>query len=137
MDEGLLSALLFHAALHLDSIRNQARSPATLYYRGETLRSLRLRLKSATDAISDTTIMMVGFIAATGVDSATKPYVMQSTEQIQIITGDAAAEKTHTCALRTMINLRGGLQNIGGEGSLAMLLTMYVPEQEESVLDVD
>ncbi|KAH7402183.1 hypothetical protein DE146DRAFT_457598 [Phaeosphaeria sp. MPI-PUGE-AT-0046c] len=119
MDDGLLSALLFHAAVHLDIVRNQPRSPTTMYYRGQTLRNLRLRLKSATDAVSDTTIVMVGFIAATG-----------------IITGDAAAEKTHTCALKTMISLRGGVQNLGGEGSLAMLLTLS-DQLSATILDTD
>lgn len=80
MDEGLLSALLFHAAVHLDLVRGRPRSPTTLYYRGETLRNLRLRLRSATDAVSDTTIVMVGFIAATGVNYATKLLATQETE---------------------------------------------------------
>lgn len=81
MDEGLLSALLFHAAVHLDLVRNQPRSSTTLYYRGETLRNLRLRLKSSTGAVSDSTIVMVGFIAATGVSSATIASAIHSTKQ--------------------------------------------------------
>lgn len=82
MDDGLISALLFHAAVHLDLVRNQPRSSTTLYYRGETLRKLRLRLKSGTDAVSDTTIMMVGFIASTGVSIIIESLAIESTEKV-------------------------------------------------------
>lgn len=72
MDDGLLSALLFHAAVHMDLVKGQIRSPTMLHYRGETLKHLRLRLESSTNAVSDATIVMVAFIAATGVSGITK-----------------------------------------------------------------
>lgn len=36
-----------------------------------------------------------------------------------------------------MISLRGGLHNLGGEGSLAMLLQLYVFEKALALLQVD
>jgi hypothetical protein len=66
-DNGLLSTLLFHAGVHLDYLKQQSWSSSTLYYRGETIQRLKKMLQSTEDAVSDTTIAMTAFMAATGV----------------------------------------------------------------------
>jgi hypothetical protein len=61
-DPMVLSALLYHANVHLNS-----RSLATHFHQGETIRQLTLRLDGSTEPASDNIIGTVGLLAATGV----------------------------------------------------------------------
>ncbi|OAL49302.1 hypothetical protein IQ07DRAFT_645272 [Pyrenochaeta sp. DS3sAY3a] len=108
-DPGLLATILFHAGVHSDSLYGRPWSQSTLHYRGETIRILNDRLQSSEEAISDSSVAMVGFLAASG-----------------NITGDVAADQLHTIALKRMISLRGGLSSLGWEGALAMLISVSV-----------
>ncbi|KAF2471677.1 uncharacterized protein BDR25DRAFT_342371 [Lindgomyces ingoldianus] len=104
-DSGLLSTVLFHAGLHTDALSGKLWSAPTLYHHGETVRILNERLRSPQNAISDSSVAMVGFLAASG-----------------NITGDTQSDMAHTQALQDMIRMRGGLSNLGWQGVLAMLL---------------
>lgn len=66
-DPGLLSTILFHAGVHSDSLHGRPWGESTLHYRGETIKILNERLQSGEDAISDSSVAMVGFLAASGV----------------------------------------------------------------------
>jgi hypothetical protein len=63
-DPIVLSALLYHASVHLNS-----RSAATLFHQGETIRQLAQRLENPTEPASDSIIATVGLLAATGVST--------------------------------------------------------------------
>jgi hypothetical protein len=66
-DKGIVCTLLFHSALHFDFVHRRSSTEPTLFYRGETIKLLNRRLESPEDAVSDSTIAMVGFLAASGV----------------------------------------------------------------------
>jgi hypothetical protein len=67
VDVGLLTAILFHASVHTDTVRRRSWNESTLYYRGEAIRIINERLKDPEAAISDSSIAMVAFLAASGV----------------------------------------------------------------------
>jgi hypothetical protein len=67
MDTTLLSAILFHAGVHLDSIRKQPWSASTIYHLGESIRGLNENLSSSVHSKSDHTIAAVALLAGTGV----------------------------------------------------------------------
>lgn len=108
-DYGAISSILFHASLHADRQRGPPTQwrRSTLYFRGETIRVLIEQLKANENVASDSSICMIGFLAASG-----------------NITGDIGAEDGHWNALRTMIDLRGGAHNLGWKGVLGLMLHM-------------
>ncbi|ORY02280.1 hypothetical protein BCR34DRAFT_574320 [Clohesyomyces aquaticus] len=108
-DPVLLSAILFHAALHADSKSGNLWSPVTLYHRGEALKGLNRRLQRPQDedVCSDSTLAAVGYMSATG-----------------DVTGEFTGDRAHLQALQTMVKMRGGLDKLGWNGALALLLSV-------------
>ncbi|KAF2114419.1 hypothetical protein BDV96DRAFT_96608 [Lophiotrema nucula] len=109
-DSGLLSTILFHSGLHLDSFldkTDQSWSRETLHHRGESIKEMSSRLAYEDAAVSDASIAAVGFLSAS-----------------INITGNVMAESPHRNALQRMIQMRGGLDQLGQSGTLAMLMTV-------------
>ncbi|MCJ1358426.1 MAG: hypothetical protein MMC33_008426 [Icmadophila ericetorum] len=106
-DTVLLEAVLFHASIHLDEVHSRPRSTATFHHLGKSIHLLNGRLHCAEKATIDSTIGAVGFLGATG-----------------NITGDTSNDTVHKIALRRLIDMRGSLQNLGWNGTLAILLSI-------------
>ncbi|KAF2009113.1 hypothetical protein BU24DRAFT_415457 [Aaosphaeria arxii CBS 175.79] len=101
-DPLILTAILYHTSVHYDR-----HSSATLIYYNETVRQLAQRLGNSDQIADDSTIAAAGLLAATG-----------------NITGDFRDTLVHWEALQRMVRIRGGLQALGWDGALAMILSV-------------
>lgn len=129
-DPMLLGAFLFHSAVHLDSIYRRPWSPITLYYRGESIRMLNRRLACHSGkGMSDAVIATIGFLGSAGVCSCWAHRFYFLSDEVcsfswQNITGDASHDAMHRKAMRRIVAMRGGLQSLGWDNPLAMLISM-------------
>lgn len=103
--------LLSNAVLHCTSVALDARyyrttSKQTLYHRGETIRWLNIALSDAKLAMMDSTIAAVALLVAS-----------------ENIIGNVKELALHMTALSRLIELRGGLCNLGWNGTLGMFIS--------------
>ncbi|KAE8447096.1 hypothetical protein EG329_011080 [Mollisiaceae sp. DMI_Dod_QoI] len=106
-DPALFHGVLFHASVHVNFRQGEPWSATTLFHRGETIRLVSERLNSSDDLVTDNTIAAVGWVAAEG-----------------NITGNIEGNQIHWDAIGQMLKARGGLEPLGWNGALELLLTL-------------
>ena len=123
-DQCLFSAVLFFAALHVDSLCGRTVSQETLLHRGETMRLLNVNMRSPGEAVSDSTIGAVALLSLGC--SRLKGTLLERVNENQTINTGFTESTLHLNALERMVEVRGGLQALGMNGVLHMLVTWYV-----------
>ncbi|KAI1113552.1 hypothetical protein F5Y14DRAFT_417578 [Nemania sp. NC0429] len=106
-DPLFIEAILFHAAVHIDSTRGRSWGQTTWYHRGQLIHQIRERMNSSQDTASDALIMGIGLLGASG-----------------NITGDVTHDSVHRDALQHMIRVRGGIDKLGCQGTLSTFLSI-------------
>jgi hypothetical protein len=104
-DELLFQGTLVFAAAHLDLMMERDPSRETLYYEGEIVRGVNSRLNYL-EAASDSTIGAVALLA--GAES---------------LRGNIQELNIHMNAVKIMVELSGGLEQLGLSGLLHMIIT--------------
>ncbi|KAL9118670.1 MAG: hypothetical protein Q9187_004783 [Circinaria calcarea] len=119
-DQCLFNAVLFLAAYHIDSLCERTVSQATLSYRGETIRLINAKLRSLEQAISDSTIGAVALLSLGC--TKLKGTLLGQLNGNQPIAADCTESDLHLNALQWMVKMRGGLEALGMNGVLHMLI---------------
>ncbi|KAL6715821.1 hypothetical protein ACLMJK_006782 [Lecanora helva] len=105
-DRALLSATMAFAATHLDILNRSRASQSSLWHKQATIRMINAKLESPEEVTSNANIGAVAMMAS-----------------MESISGNYEELKVHMGALRRMVSIRGGLENLGWEGILHMLLS--------------
>lgn len=105
-DAMMFKATLVVASTHLGVLRQSSTDPEALMYESDVARNVNARLDDSSLALDDRTIFAVTLLAA-------KECLLGAIPNLLI----------HTSALKRMISLRGGLQNLGLDGLLQMTIS--------------
>ncbi|EEQ34024.1 conserved hypothetical protein [Microsporum canis CBS 113480] len=114
-DACMFHATLFAASAYLDLLRGESSNIITLYHQTETLRLLTSQLSASNMEVTDALIAVTMTLA-----------------QTEALSGNACVSSAHSAGLHKMVNIKGGLENLGMDGLLAELI--YVGDVMESFL---
>lgn len=125
----LSNAILFFAAVHVDFLYKRRQSVVALYYHGKTICHLNEALSSLDMAVSDPVVAAVALLVAAEVRMLLKHPSCRHllmTFEIQNVTGAVENITLHMNALKRMVEMRGGLANLGWRGTLHMFISWCV-----------
>ncbi|KAM5474107.1 hypothetical protein MferCBS49748_000524 [Microsporum ferrugineum] len=114
-DACMFHATLFAASAYLDLLRGESSNVITLYHQTETLRLLTSQLSASNMEVTDALIAVTMTLA-----------------QTEALSGNECVSSAHSTGLHKMVNIKGGLENLGMDGLLAELI--YVGDVMESFL---
>jgi hypothetical protein len=133
----LMHAMLFGASVHLDVLRGQGavvHNSKRLFHKLQTIRLLGAQLRELPRDGLDEIILSILALGTNEIETISNnrsgyqrsPFQSPLTEaQWLSVYGNMSQVKAHTVAVRSLVNVRGGLEKIELEG-LAETLCLYV-----------
>jgi hypothetical protein len=123
---------LYHASVFVclastETLAQQPLSPSSYYHRGVAINLINERLGDPMNCCTDETIAAIISLANFEVRSLLWicAYELTAKSHIQCITGNISNLKHHVDGMLQLVDMRGGLDNLGMNGLLKKLIEMY------------
>ena len=122
-DPTILQAALSHAATHMDVVNCRELSKSTVMHTKHAIRLINQRLGSKPFIVNNELIEAVAIIASNSVSLCSIAALTVLIMYAKNLTGDLVESKIHMDALKKMVIMKGGRENLGDNKYLQAILS--------------